>query len=228
MILPVQLPSELHRRTAALVEALNPQEDGPPPDLACAEGAQGRFRLRARRSQLAGRAELRAVVIEGTSASIFNCLIFPEERTDLPVFVAELLVAGGSTKLLFVDLQTPGLSHDEARRVAGLTRPLDERHRRWRSDEPAPGWALEFSGGHASYVRPTAEEVPPVTDIYCEFLQCWVGLATGQGRPADEPRRDAVRRFKDHHVESSPVAGYLARVFGEGWTARFLTEFLYR
>jgi hypothetical protein len=201
-------------------------EDGPEPDLARAEGAGGRFRLDADRWRTR-EAEVRLVRIEGASTAIFNCLVFPNRDGAAPVFVAELLVVGGAPKLMFVDLQHAGLGAAGRGRVAGRTAPLATAYAAWQSEEPAPAWATEFSAGGAVYARPASStETLPVTDIYCDFLRAWCDLARAE--PTGTLAAAEVAQFKAHHVEQSPVAGYLARVFGEAWAGRFLTQFLYR
>lgn len=198
-------------------------------DLARAVGNAGRFHLEANRWRTPN-AEARVVLIQGMSTAIFNCLVFPDRPDQAPTFVAEMLVVGGTLKIFFVDLQHPGMTPVRRGVLQYEATRLAEPYSAWQSAEVPPAWATEFSAGGAVYVRPTFPlEGLSVIDVYSEYLMNWCSLARrAEAGAPPAPAAAELALFKQHHVEQSPVAGYLERVFGASWAGRFLTRFLYR
>lgn len=203
-------------------------------DLAGA-GAGGRVRLRACRWRVGppGRvlAEARAVHITGPACDIVNLLIFPRDPGRVPVFAGELLAFGGRGRLLFVDLQVPGLSASGRAEVAAVTAGLPTGYRLPRDPAP-PAWATESSAGGFLFAR--ANPLVPLSAAeavraYADYLAAWVEVARrADGGPRRRDSLDALAAYKRDHMAHSPGQPFLAAKFGADWAARFLTEFLHR
>ncbi len=205
-------------------------------DLAASPaGVGGRVGLRACRWRVgpAGRplAECRAVHIAGPACDIVNVLIFPRDPGRVPVFAAELLAFGGRGRLVFLDLQIPGLLAAPRAEVAAATANLATRYRLPRDPAP-PAWAAESSTGGHLFAR-AAPEVPlsaaESVRAFAGYLAAWVEAVR---RTELGPRRPASLRalaaYKRDHMAHSPGQPFLAAKFGAAWTVRFLTEFLHR
>ncbi|MBY0522991.1 MAG: hypothetical protein K2R98_06315 [Gemmataceae bacterium] len=176
--------------------------------------------------------ECRIVRIVGSSSEIVNTMIFPRRPECLPTFVAELLVFGGCPRVAFVDVQVPGVGRERKREVAKRTMALAARHAHLHAEREAPGWSVEFSAGGHVFTRPGQRATThDLQALYDDYLRCWCDLTAGRAPspgPADPAAADELARFKQHHVEQSPVREFLAKVFGADWAYRFLHQFLYR
>jgi hypothetical protein len=217
-----------------LLAPLGLRELDVPGEFAHAEGSGGRMRLRAAAWEVgptaAPIAECRSVLIQGEATDIVNTWIYPHRPDELPTFAAELLAFGHRPRLAFVDLQVPGLSPAGRSRTAAVTHPLAARFAGWRCPEEPPGWAVESSSGGHLFARPgDPAAFADLTRAFEEYLVAWSDLAT-TARAAgigDELSREALARFKRHHATASPGRPFLAKLFGQEWTDRFLDEFLY-
>jgi hypothetical protein len=194
----------------------------------------GRMQLTAARWRVGGGpvpiAECRIVRILGAAADIFNVMIFPTDPNRLPVFAAELLAFGGRPRLTFLDLQTPGLMPALRDPVADATRQVSDRFPDVPRDREPPGWAVAYSPGGYLFTRTDApEHAPTLAAAFEAYLTAWSDLAADR-RTEVRPNTagtTALSRYKTEHVAHSPGKLFLGKVFGGGWSDRFLSEFLY-
>jgi hypothetical protein len=228
-----------------------------PPDIAEFSGPGGKTRIRAASWLVhsvadAGEAEVadcRIVVITGTNAEIVNTMIFPARPEAMPVFAAELLVFGGVPRLAFVDLQVPGLAAGSRAALGGRLKAVASGYAHLPCDQTAPDWAVEYSTGGYVFTRPNDTAFrDDLLRLYREYLDIWAGLAgpassAAPAGPASHGGRDErnlgndarpgaeaaaeLERYKRQHVAHSPGKVFLEKMFGAGWTDRFLNGFLY-
>jgi phycoerythrobilin:ferredoxin oxidoreductase len=208
--------------------------DSLPPHLASATG--GHLRLSAQR-WLLGRpagslAECRVAAVEGAASEILTVLIFPL-RPDTPTFVAELMVAGGRPRLAFLDVQTPGIRPEVARRLGERGRAIARRTAEAVGGAAsAPDWATEFSAGGYFFARPVRPDVAALRGGFLDYLALWIEAASQlPPRPGEASGQEAlpeVARFKEANLAHSPGTAYLQKLFGPAWTNEFLHDFLYR
>lgn len=205
-----------------------------PDELAHRAGA-GRLELEARGWAIARAgapvAEARLVRIAGPKTEILNCMAFAARPERLPVLAAELLAFGGASHLGFLDLQTPGLEPWRQPALAARTRRLAAAF--GLPAQKAPEWALESSSGGATFTRFQGEDLAPaLAAAYRAYAALWISLLLEEGEAAGGEATPegtaACRSYKEHHVASSPGTAFLGRVFGEAWTRRLQSEFLYR
>jgi hypothetical protein len=104
---------DLRQRTASALDPHGLRRDALPAEWAMRESANGRTRLTAERWTLADGSEARLVFIRGAASEIVNAMLYPP--SDGPVLVAEFLSAGHQPRIVFVDVQTPGLDDDGRR-----------------------------------------------------------------------------------------------------------------
>ncbi len=214
-------------KTRRILAPLAPRRGSLPLDIAYRQSTDKRFTLRAQAWTLKGYgiAECRSVVICGHSVCIVNILIFPVDGWRIPVFVADYIAIGGKIRLVFVDLQTVGLS-DQTRQVTA-----DRTHLLLTSLPPrlpAPSWATNYSTGHYFYRRPEPNEIAlPLVTAMTDYLRTWVELTqtTSEHNPA--LMNDELQCFKANHLSDCPAEDYMTRLFGPVWTRRFMSTFLY-
>lgn len=205
-----------------------------PLELAIAVGLNGRSKLNAEAWGLTVgdvSAECRLVTIRGISATIFNCLIVPDEPGRTPILVADFLANHDELRLAFLDVQVPGIAATTRGLVAEAGYGLLRRYAHLPGDDP-PEWAVAHSTGAYLCVRPAGpEQALQLLDAYRDYLGLWVELAAG-GEPFDRmpmPQAAAALAAMFHeHLESAPNLPFLDRQFGSAWARRFCDQFLYR
>lgn len=233
---PVRFLEAIEPRTWALLHDLGLTPEPLPAMFASATAASGRTHLAACRWRIgppAGPlADGRLVRIQGVSSEIVNTMIFPAAPEEVPVFAAELLVFGGCPRLVFIDLQVPGLATERCAQVAALTRELTQRYAHLPGREQPPTWAIDYSTGGYFFARPDRRSATDeLLELYAEYLQAWRDVAASarpQAGPAAFAAARALREYKQRHLEHSPGRDFLAKVFGADWAYRFLHGFLYQ
>ena len=224
------------RATRRLLEPLGLARWPLAADLATSpDGVGGRVRLRACRWRVGPAerpvAECRAVHIAGPACDIVNVLIFPRDPGRVPVFTAELLAFGGRGRLVFLDLQIPGLSDAPRAGVAAATAALATRYRLPRDPAP-PAWAAESSTGGHLFARAAPDAPLSAAEsvrAFAGYLAAWADAAArAEAGPRQASSLRALAAYKIDHMAHSPGQPFLAAKFGAAWTARFLTEFLHR
>ena len=178
-------------------------------------------------------ASLRFARIVSAKLDMFLIFIFPQSPWETPVFAAEFISILGELKLGFIDLQTPGFNPEQVFSLKRLLEPIRNRYPLLQSGHQAPEWATCDSSGAPIYTRPEpdAETMTSLNNAYEDYLQAWInGLASVSSEPQDNQQSSAerLRNYKNNQIEHSPGTPFLIRAFGEEWTRRFQSEFLYR
>jgi hypothetical protein len=151
----------------------------------------------------------------------------PVQKTGsaLPFFVGEYLVTGRQVRLVFVDVQTPGLPPELRRQVAQEVEGIAGD---WPPSIPAPPFVTEHSSGRFCHLRPAGDEAPgPLLEAYGQYLRLWARLAQEPAFRQGALDAAALGRYKAESVRHSPGLDYLKRVFGAEWAVRFMNGFLY-
>lgn len=217
------------------LRAVRPSESTPAHHT---QSINSRFTLWAHQWQIAiageHRATCRMVLIQGQQSEIINTWVFPVAPTRTPVMAAELIALSGAPRLTFIDIQTPGM-------VSGLDRVAMQTHRLRAdfaailSDEAPPAWAVSDSeGGYVFSRNLTAESFPIIQSCYRAYLDHYLSHCLQAPVRTDhvglERERQSLEQldaYQQHHLDSSPGAVFLAKLFGDEWTDRFLHQFLF-
>lgn len=178
-------------------------------------------------------ASLRFARIVSAKLDMFLIFIFPQCPWKTPVFAAEFISILGELKLGFIDQQTPGFNPAQFSSLKRLLEPIRDRYPLLQSGHQAPDWATCDSSGAPIYTRPESntETLDSLNNAYEDYLQAWIkGLASVSSDPQDNPQSSAerLRNYKNNQIEHSPGTPFLIGAFGEEWTRRFQSEFLYR
>jgi hypothetical protein len=168
-------------------------------------------------------AECRLVRIRGATCSILNAWLIPC-YAELPVFAAELVAFGGKLRLVFLDVQVPGLAASTVQRV----RTQLAQHCRVPcppTTEAPPDWATQASTGAYWFARaPQMPDAGVVVAAYVEYLTAYVELLPQL--PPGPRSLAALAAYLCHHAEHSPGREFLQKWFGLDETDDFLRAFL--
>jgi hypothetical protein len=215
--------ASLRNTTWELLEAFGPKAMPLPEELGRAVSHHGKTHLHAEQWELGGvpGTTCRWVYITGVATEILNAMFYPARGG--PVFVAEFLATANVPRLAFIDLQTPGLNAGQAENVEAALKAAP-RLLPAAEDNP-PDWASKHSTGKYLWSRPGSVEASAAFDgcktAYAFYLNAWKTLVE---MPANPEAHTAYRQFK---LANWPGRDYMDKMFGEAWTARFATEFLY-
>ena len=203
------------------------------------DSLNGKMALRAQEwtLQVSGRpiGNLRMVHIQGAKNEIINTWIFPNRPRQMPVFAAELIAVGNSTKVAFVDIQVPVVSDAVADDAASITSSLEPRFSCLPCDEAAPEWATHDSQGHFTYARDVPDTKSHVIEAcYLSYLDGYLDAFTSDDvaesiaySDRDESAVTALHEYQLHHMKHSPGNKFLSKLFGSDWTEAFMTDFLF-
>lgn len=175
--------------------------------------------------------EGRCALIRSARVEILNLMIFPSVRDRVPIFASEIIVMGGKVNVAVVDWQMPegpwSLQEVDRRGLKAL-------HDRWTQGlthgGALPKWALEHFTPYCVYVRPVgAEETPGVEEAFRAYLEEWFGRCAirMEERCHQQPGRDGLHRYLNHHVEHTPGRPFLSKVFGPEWAESYFRQFMY-
>jgi hypothetical protein len=204
---------------------------------ACRDSLNGRFRLTACAWELTRHgscvAEVRMVLIAGTTNEIINTWIFPHDAASDPVFASELIAMANAPRLTFMDIQVPGLKDEFQSTVAAHAALVRHQFSDLVIDEVPPAWAIDATQGHFLFSRAaSSQQFPRIQAGYLALLDSYLDLlAETQTRVLGVVDRSAARQtlhdYQLHHLEHSPGGTFLSKVFGQDWTHDFLNSFLF-
>lgn len=204
---------------------------------ACRDSLNGRFRLTTRAWELTRGgscvAEVRMVLIAGTTNEIINTWIFPHDAGCDPVFASELIAMANAPRLTFMDIQVPGLQDPFQGQVAACSEPVRQQFADLVIDELPPAWAIDATQGHFLFSRAGAsQQFPRIQAGYLALLDRYLDLLADarmcEMRANDRTSAQQIlHRYQHHHLQHSPGGTFLAKVFGQDWTDDFLNSFLF-
>ncbi|MEO0540107.1 MAG: 15,16-dihydrobiliverdin:ferredoxin oxidoreductase [Cyanobacteria bacterium P01_A01_bin.105] len=169
----------------------------------------------------------------GAGAQIFNSVIYPDARYDLPLLGIDFLSFGKVKNLVVLDFQP--LFQDEAYEAKYVT-PLKTLHDRYpdlaQNLEMKFYDANQYFSKYLLFAKTDPETVATrVFDAFKDYLNLyWQMLAdaTPTPRKAEANRiRQAQRDYDQYSAERDPAHGLFSSYFGADWSDRFLHEFLF-
>ncbi len=201
------------------------------------DSLNGRFHLTTRAWELSRQgscvAEVRMVLIAGTTNEIINTWIFPHDAGCDPVFASELIAMANAPRLTFMDIQVPGLQDVYQRQVAACGAPIRRQFPDLVIDELPPAWAIDATQGHFLFSRAaSSQQFPRIQAGYLALLDSYLDLLAHapvrQTRAEDRSSAQQILlAYQRHHLHHSPGGTFLAKVFGQEWTHDFLNSFLF-
>ena len=169
----------------------------------------------------------------GESAQIFNSVIYPSHRYELPLLGVDFLSFGKVKNLIVLDFQP--LFQDEAYQ-AKYIKPLQTLH----SQYPDLSQDLEMKFYDANqyfskyllFAKTDAGTVATrVLDAFKDYLNLYWQLleqATPVSHPADVQRiSQAQKDYDQYSADRDPASGLFSSYFGHEWSERFLYDFLF-
>lgn len=168
----------------------------------------------------------------GETAQIFNSVIYPDYRYNLPIFGADFLTFGDRV-LIAIDLQPlePTLAPNSL--VSRLLKPIHQTYQPY--TQPLPPRRKDDHRYFSPYIlfaktdRATAQQY--AFSAYQDYLKAyWQAIA--QTQPHANPHRvqrvrAAHRAYDLYSAEHDPGFGLFASYFGREWAWRFVHEFLF-
>lgn len=169
----------------------------------------------------------------GTSAQIFNSVIYPSHHYDLPLLGIDFLSFGKVKNLIVLDFQP--LFQDEAYQHKYIE-PLKQLHEKYpdlaQNLEMKFYDANQYFSKYLLFAKTDPETVATrVLAAFKDYLSLyWEMVATAQ--PLTDPKdiariAKAQKDYDRYSAERDPASGLFSSYFGHEWSERFLYEFLF-
>jgi 15,16-dihydrobiliverdin:ferredoxin oxidoreductase len=169
----------------------------------------------------------------GTSAQIFNSVIYPSYCYDLPLLGVDFLSFGNVKNLIVMDFQP--LFQDQAY-LAKCIAPLQALHDQYpdltQNLEMKFYDANQYFSKYLLFAKTDAETVRTrVFEAFRDYLNLYWKLlheAEMLTDPSDIQRIvKAQRDYDQYSADRDPASGLFSSYFGHEWAERFLYEFLF-
>lgn len=169
----------------------------------------------------------------GQSAQIFNSVIYPSHRYDLPLLGIDFLSFGAVKNLIVMDFQP--LFQDEAYQQKYIA-PLKALHDKYpdlaQNLEMKFYDANQYFSKYLLFAKTDPETVKTrVLEAFKDYLQLYwkmMDAAVPLIDSADIARvAKAQRDYDQYSAERDPASGLFGSYFGHEWSERFLYEFLF-
>jgi 15,16-dihydrobiliverdin:ferredoxin oxidoreductase len=168
----------------------------------------------------------------GETAQIFNSVIYPDYRYNLPIFGADFLTFGDRV-LIAIDLQPLGPTLPPNATVSRFLQPIYQTYQPYA--QPLPPRHSDDHRYFSPYIlfaktdRATAQQY--AFAAYQDYLRVyWQAIAHTQpqtNRSMVQRVRTAHRAYDQYSAAHDPGFGLFASYFGREWAQRFVHEFLF-
>lgn len=169
----------------------------------------------------------------GSSAQIFNSVIYPSHQYELPLLGIDFLSFGSVKNLIVLDFQP--LFQDEAY-LNRYIKPLQTIHDRY--PDLAQDLEMKFYDANQYFSKYLIfAKTDPETiahrffDCFQDYLQLYwqmLDQATPSDHPDDIARiKQAQKDYDQYSAERDPASGLFSSYFGHDWSEKFLYEFLF-
>ncbi len=163
-----------------------------------------------------------------------NATIWPTDDYDFPVLIYD---SAETKRWLFILVDIHPLRRDEDY-LKRYTEPLVAINAKYKDIPRVKGsrtelreWTKPYSSGYPFYFRCPKEYEDKVEQGFKEYLDFYIDKIKEATPIEDERRRTEVlefkQEFKNVYAENDPGGGPYRTFFGEEWTERFLSEFLF-
>lgn len=184
--------------------------------------------LEGRAWQVGDYGELRNVLIQSPKIEIINLFFFPTPSYSVPIYALDFVVLAGRPLVGMIDL----VGLNDAVAEAQAKRWLREAHRRFPLPQAAdlPAWYQACRSGEDFFIRPDSlTQLQQLRTVHEHLWKNLTALLLGQVADSNAvaAREQALQAYKQHHHMNVPGLPLLNKTFGETWTQRFLSEFLF-
>lgn len=169
----------------------------------------------------------------GTSAQIFNSVIYPNYQYELPLLGIDFLSFGAVKNLIVMDFQP--LFQDQAYKEKYIT-PLKALHDKYpdlaQNLEMKFYDANQYFSQYLLFAKTDPDTVKTrVLEAFKDYLQLYwqmLDAATPDNRQTSLDRvAKAQHDYDQYSAERDPASGLFGSYFGHEWSERFLFEFLF-
>lgn len=219
-------------QTLELVQALSPQQQNLPPEIAHISRTEqhGEMQLKNQFFKLAGVGELRSASVSSVKIEIVNLLFFPAVTTYLPVYAVEFVCLSAKPIVAVIDAKCL-LAADNTLQVAQILQQAKASIDYLSPETQMPDWYLQSRSGNDLFVKsPSLAQMQTLMQLH---LQIWQNLVELFVQPAVCPADLAslhaqhLQDYKDKHRLNYPGIPLLNRSFGEQWTTDYLKNYLF-
>lgn len=169
----------------------------------------------------------------GEAAQVFNSVLYPDHRYDMPLLGIDLLSFGKSKILVVLDFQPLFREETYQRRYVDRMQGVYERYLDLAQNLGMKFYdANQYFSKYLLFAKTDAETVSsrvfPAFQDYIELY--WQLLA--EATPSDDPEAiarvvQAQKDYDQYSAERDPAHGLFSSYFGSEWAERFLYDFLF-
>ncbi len=169
----------------------------------------------------------------GETSQIFNSVIYPSHRYDLPLLGIDFLAFGSKKILVVLDFQPLFRDSDYQDKYIEPMRPIRDEY-----PELAQGLEMKFYDAnqyfskYLLFAKTDAETViNRLFPAYQAFIRLYWQLIE-QAEPFSHPQDiqrivKAQKDYDQYSADRDPASGLFSSYFGHDWAERFLYEFLF-
>lgn len=169
----------------------------------------------------------------GETAQIFNSVIYPSHKYDLPLLGIDFLSFGKKKILVVLDFQPLFRDAEYLEKYIEQMAPIRNKYQELAQDLEMKFYdANQYFSKYLLFAKTDSETVVNrLFPAYQEYIQLYWQLLEG-AEPRTEPEAIArvVQAQKDYDIYSAnrdPASGLFSSYFGHEWSEEFLYEFLF-
>lgn len=169
----------------------------------------------------------------GESAQVFNSVIYPSPKYDIPLLGIDLLSFGKKKILIVIDFQPLFRDQDYQAKYVDPMREMYDKY-----DDLAQNLGMKFYDAnqyfskYLLFAKTDAETVESrVFPAFQDYLSSYWQMLE-KATPSDDPEDiqrivKAQKDYDQYSAERDPAHGLFSSYFGAEWANRFLYEFLF-
>jgi 15,16-dihydrobiliverdin:ferredoxin oxidoreductase len=169
----------------------------------------------------------------GTSAQIFNSVIYPNPAYDLPLLGIDFLSFGNVKNLVVLDFQPLFQDEDYQGKYIAPLKTIRDRYLDLAQDLEMKFYdANQYFSKYLIFAKTDPDTIATrVFDAFKEYLNLYWEMLEN-ATPATDPQSierivTAQKNYDQYSAERDPASGLFSSYFGHDWSERFLYGFLF-
>jgi 15,16-dihydrobiliverdin:ferredoxin oxidoreductase len=169
----------------------------------------------------------------GESAQIFNSVIYPSHRYDLPLLGIDFLSFGKVKNLIVLDFQPLFQDEDYQKKYIYPLKALHDRYPDLAQDLEMKFYdANQYFSKYLLFAKTDAQTVATrVLSAFKDYLDLYWQMLD-RAEPLQTPQEiarivEAQKNYDQYSADRDPASGLFSSYFGHAWSERFLYEFLF-